>query len=581
VFRLAAMAQALAAKQHPAVKDATKTNLSPGDAMEAPQKAAEIPKKVLASPDSAASAKRPIRPSALSSADEVLEASLAKLNMTETTVAGALEKFAGIQPDKKVYWTQSIRFNAVVGSVVSVNAILIGLEADFADKLPMLFFVFEHFFTTVFTIELILHMVVEGPFVYFADTMNWLDFTLVMVSIVDVWILGLLMTGSGVNMKAISALRVLRLLRLARLLRLFRMFKELTLIVCGFVASLKTLFWAFIFLLIIVYSCAIFVRQVVGNADDCDEWVGLPRECTADNRPYYIFNPEIGDQRILFGRVDNSMLTLFICLTEGCGMEVIRPIVLKTPLMVFFWIGFVLITTFGLLNIIVGIFCENAMKTAGENEKEILSSKEEWRRDCLKSIIEAFMQQDDGSNIVIKADQYKKCLQTDIKVVKLMADLGLDKEDHLFKLLDCERKGELSFEQFFDGAMLIIKGQESAKAKDMVGTHLLCQAIAGHIENSTAEQNSIMEAQKQMENETFMTRRACEESSLIAQKVDKNLTELTKDIAEIRRALLSSIAPNNTDGAIPDAVFGCAASVSVGGTSPIILGAQPRGPIQL
>ena len=54
-----------------------------------------------------------------------------------------------------------------------------------------------------------------------------------------------------------------------------------------------------------------------------------PRGRAAGHR--YLFNEEIGDQAILFGSVERSMLTLFVCLTEGCGMDIVRPMAVVTP----------------------------------------------------------------------------------------------------------------------------------------------------------------------------------------------------------------------------------------------------------
>lgn len=57
-------------------------------------------------------------------------------------------------------------------------------------------------------------------------------------------------------------MRMLRLIRLVRLLRLLRLFKELTLVVSGFLTAMRTLFWAFIFLVLLIYVFAIFAGQI-------------------------------------------------------------------------------------------------------------------------------------------------------------------------------------------------------------------------------------------------------------------------------------------------------------------------------
>merc|ERR550514_158046 len=102
------------------------------------------------------------------------------------------------------------------------NAVCLGLEADYGKAHPDAFLVLEHLFCDLFFAELLLHFAVEGWRVYFADRANWLDFSLVAMSVADVWVIKAL--GMQADLKLMSLLRLLRLARLARLVRLFRLF---------------------------------------------------------------------------------------------------------------------------------------------------------------------------------------------------------------------------------------------------------------------------------------------------------------------------------------------------------------------
>eukprot|EP00746_Dinoflagellata_sp_MGD_P149748 gnl/MRDRNA2_/MRDRNA2_81738_c0_seq2.p1 gnl/MRDRNA2_/MRDRNA2_81738_c0~~gnl/MRDRNA2_/MRDRNA2_81738_c0_seq2.p1 ORF type:complete len:574 (+),score=89.42 gnl/MRDRNA2_/MRDRNA2_81738_c0_seq2:120-1724(+) len=345
-----------------------------------------------------------------------------------------------------------------VGFVIFVNAVTMGVEADFGVSHPMPFLVLEHLFTAIFFLELMCHWCVVGPRGYFADHMNWLDFSLVAVSVIDVWIIGPI--GIDADLRMMSLFRMLRLIRLARLLRLLRMFKELTLLVSGFVASVKTLFWALIFLTIMVYIFSIFARQTIGAGG-------------------YEFNEDItfGDDTRLFGSVDKTMLTLFVCLTEGCGMDIIHPTVMESPALFFFWATFVFFTTYGLLNLIVGCFCENAMKLANENEKEILDNRDQQRMHLLRHMKEAFSSMDDDASGTISKKEFTNGIMGNRNVMDALTQLGLDEEEALFDTLDSDNLGVITFDQFFDGASLIMKGQETAKAKDIVSTQLTAKSI--------------------------------------------------------------------------------------------------------
>lgn len=375
--------------------------------------------------------------------------------MNSATVSKARKK---LEAERNLPWTQRNSFSMAVGFFIFLNAVCMGVEVDYGTKYPDVFLIIEHFFTAVFLVELLCHFFVVGPRTYFKDSMNWLDFSLVTVSIIDVWVIAPL--GVEADMRMMSLLRMLRLIRLARLLRLFRMFKELTLLVNGFVASVKTLFWTLVFLLIVVYTFSIFARQAIGDGD-------------------YEFSDDItfGDDTRLFGSLDKTMLTLFVCLTEGCGMDIVHPSVVASPALIIFWSMFIFFTTYGLLNLIVGCFCENAMKISSENEKEILENRDQQRFHILRHMQEAFTSMDlDGTGTISKKE-FTIGILNNRAVMDAFTELGLDSEENLFEVLDSDNEGLITFDQFFDGASLIMKGQEAAKAKDIVSTQLTTRSM--------------------------------------------------------------------------------------------------------
>jgi len=407
------------------------------------------------------------------------------------------------QKAQRTYWTQTHGFNAAIGAVVMANAVSMGLEADHGRAHPEEFLAAEHVFTAVFLAELLLHFAVEGYRVYFQDKSNWLDFVLVLMSIADVWVIQQL--GVQADLRMMSLLRLLRLSRLARLVRLFRIFKELTQIVEGFLGGIRALTWALLFLSLLLYIFAIFARLRIGGRFICSDGRTEAQEgevcpeAAGGGAPgsYYAFNEEIGDQGSLFGSVSKTMLTLFVCLTEGCGIEVIHPTVLQTPLLGGFWMVFVLVTMLGVLNLIIGLFCENSIKVALETEKEIMKHQDNKRRAQLEALQRAFMRMDPNGNGEITRPVFDKAIVENEEVVAAMTALGLDEEQDLFDVLDADHSGSLEFKEFFDGIMLIMKGQEPALAKDMVGTYLRVSAVFKGLARLQAEMESIRKEERE------------------------------------------------------------------------------------
>eukprot|EP00746_Dinoflagellata_sp_MGD_P007846 gnl/MRDRNA2_/MRDRNA2_115608_c0_seq1.p1 gnl/MRDRNA2_/MRDRNA2_115608_c0~~gnl/MRDRNA2_/MRDRNA2_115608_c0_seq1.p1 ORF type:complete len:615 (-),score=99.87 gnl/MRDRNA2_/MRDRNA2_115608_c0_seq1:20-1795(-) len=376
---------------------------------------------------------------------------------------------------KEVVWTQSHKFQISVALIIVLNAVTLGLEPDLGDDIPVVFHVMEHFFTAIFVTECILRIRFEGRQEYFGDMSNWMDFFLVGLSILDVWIITPM--GSDVDLRMLSLLRLLRLLRLARLVKLLLMFRELTILVRGFAASGKLLLWSGVFFFIVVYVFTIFGAMQFGKASSCDAASEADGKCDHVSNPLYDnINPEIGDQATLFEGVGRSMCTLSICAMENCGWSVIRPMVFKTPWVILFWYTYIFVTTFGLVHVMIGLYCESVLKASELTAKEIESAKEERRKNTIAQLEHMFHTMDQDASESISRDEFKEALAQD-EVLSCIENLGLADEGDLFDTLDVDHEGELSFTRFFEGMMMLARGGEKAKAKDIAATFLTCQAI--------------------------------------------------------------------------------------------------------
>lgn len=385
---------------------------------------------------------------------------------TPNAIAHQRAKEKGEEAFVEPKWTQTTKFGLAVGAVVMLNAVTLGIEADHGEKHPILFTVIENAFCAIFTLELLAHFFVEGWRIYFSDSMNFLDFFLVSVSIIDGWIIRPL--GVKVDLKMLSVLRMLRLVRLARLLKLVRAFKELTLIVQGLVSSLRTLFWSMFFLMILLYTFALFAVNMIGRAEDCP--LAQP-DCGVS---MFTFTEEIGTQEYLFGSLDRTMLTLYICITDGCGQKIVQPTVTKAPYLCLYWFLFILLTTLGVLNLIAGCFCEGTVAHASANEQEMAKCMDEHRHHVVCRLQEIL---DDHSGKVSK-ELWLNALAEKPEVADYLIDLGLGEEAGIFEKLDAEGAGTVNDEEFFSGLMLLAEGLEPMRAKDIVPSLLSIQAAS-------------------------------------------------------------------------------------------------------
>merc|ERR1719171_1910515 len=301
---------------------------------------------------------------------------------------------------------------------------------------------------------------------YFCDAWNVMDFGLVTLAIMDA-VLPTIESLQGKelqtdNMKMFSVLRMLRLLRLVRVIRLLRIFKELWLLVNGFIHALRVLGWLVVLLLLILYCGAVLTTAMIG--EHCEEdYVSFER-C-----------------KDMFGGVFLSMFTLFQVLTlEGWAMSVVRPIVEVNPILVFFFISFLFLTSFGLMNIVIGVIVENTLQAAAQNEDKLRTLMEKELYENLKMLREIFLEADVDHDGKMTKIEFNNCMdQPDVQAKLNLLELPCEEATELFNILDEECQGEIDIEAFINGT-LKLKG--SAKSKDMMGVIVSQRSILQRVE---------------------------------------------------------------------------------------------------
>merc|ERR1719191_2234858 len=223
--------------------------------------------------------------------------------------------------------------------------------------------------------------------------------------------------------------------------------------------------------------------------------IGHATLSNGDNRYEGIFEDPVSR---LFGTVPKSMMTLFICITDGCVESVIRPMSEANPWFTIYWMLYIFVTMLGLMNLIIGIFCENACTTAAANEENIVERLDEHKHRVLNSMKVAFIEMDEDGSGEIDKDEYYHAINHNKKVQDALKMLGLDQEEGLFDKIDADKSGAVSFDEFIEGVTLIMKGNEPAKGKDMVGTFLSVQALSKNVQRIRDSQGEMMEALEEL-----------------------------------------------------------------------------------
>ena len=136
-------------------------------------------------------------------------------------------------------------------------------------------------------------------------------------------------------------LAVLRALRVLRVLRLISMLPQLRLVVEALLKAIPGISSVFALMIILFYVFAVMATTMFGN--HFPDW---------------------------FGDIGKSMYTLFQIMTlESWSMGIVRPVMQTYPYAWVFFVPFILIATFTMLNLFIGIIV-NTMQTIHEQHTQ-------------------------------------------------------------------------------------------------------------------------------------------------------------------------------------------------------------------
>ena len=236
-------------------------------------------------------------------------------------------------PEYRIFWLSRIvyssPFELSIAFVILLNAISLGVLTmpGLSDGARESFEAFDRLALYVYTAELILRMISYGskPLEFFRRGWNIFDFLIVALSPI--------FAGQTV---------VLRLLRLLRLIRIFRFLPEVKVLTISIIRSIPPLLSMSVLIFL-----ALFIYGMAGVYLLGDE---LPRH---------------------WGDITIALTTLFILLTLENFPVYLEEAILVSPLALPFFLSYIFIVVFTVLNVFIGIVL-NAMDEARSENREKL-----------------------------------------------------------------------------------------------------------------------------------------------------------------------------------------------------------------
>ncbi|CAD7965865.1 unnamed protein product [Amoebophrya sp. A25] len=268
-----------------------------------------------------------------------------------------------------------------------------------------------------------------------------LDILIVSVSVVDAWIMQLVASDESGSAN-LSGFRVLRMLRVLRSVKLVRYFKDLWLLVNGLVQSMRSIAWVMVLLSIFIYCCALFMT---GRVRDAEHFRGPNGSEHPD--PLYAAAYEN------FSTVTMSCYTLFQVVTLENWADLVHPLREWHGGYAFFFVGFIILTHFAVMNLFVGVLVEHITRSANLADLELMQHVKEEQRRNLKGLFELFALVDEDGSGAISFREFNHMVKNNADVQDKLASLNLQPHElmYMWSILDVDVSGELSCEEFVSG----------------------------------------------------------------------------------------------------------------------------------
>ena len=217
--------------------------------------------------------------------------------------------------------------NIFITLVILINAITLGLETseELVSEIGNMLIYVDKIALSIFVIELLIKLFVYR-LSFFKSGWNVFDFTIVTIALIPT---------SG-------PLSILRAFRIFRALRLLSMVPSMKKVIQAMFYAITGIASVGTIIVLIFYISAVLVTNFFGNK--FEDW---------------------------FGSIGESMYSLFQIMTlESWSMGIVRPVMEEYPYAWAFFVPFILVTTFAVLNLFIGIIVDAMQHQTNEDENK-------------------------------------------------------------------------------------------------------------------------------------------------------------------------------------------------------------------
>eukprot|EP00928_Gymnodinium_smaydae_P025142 TRINITY_DN20119_c0_g1_i2.p1 TRINITY_DN20119_c0_g1~~TRINITY_DN20119_c0_g1_i2.p1 ORF type:complete len:587 (-),score=56.82 TRINITY_DN20119_c0_g1_i2:327-2087(-) len=320
----------------------------------------------------------------------------------------------------------------------------------------------DQIFGGLFIVELVLRLYAFGckSFFWFSSDRWWNLFDTVVVSFstLDTAVSLILASEASAlgNLTVLRIVRITRLTRVFRIIRVMKIFKELRVMISAIFSTLKTATWAMILVAMTMYIFGVGLAQL--SASYFLELASSAREMPEDQ--------ELLDQlHIFYGSLPVSIMTLFMAICDGIDWEVAyRPLYLVDPFARAIFLVYVTFSSFCLMNVIVGIFCQNAVEAFEQDREKLIEMQMNEKNRYVDMLTTLFMSHAGSEDNRLNHEEFVLLVQ-DPEMRALLTAIDIEVRDAvtLFKMVssDSDGPGTLDIDEFITGCIALRGGAKA------------------------------------------------------------------------------------------------------------------------
>eukprot|EP00930_Biecheleria_cincta_P015455 TRINITY_DN12894_c0_g1_i1.p1 TRINITY_DN12894_c0_g1~~TRINITY_DN12894_c0_g1_i1.p1 ORF type:complete len:653 (-),score=88.05 TRINITY_DN12894_c0_g1_i1:167-2125(-) len=317
----------------------------------------------------------------------------------------------------------------------------------------------EHAFTVFYIGELLLRLRSEGRS-YFCQAFNMFDFLLVLLSAVELWILGPALGGElNTSVSELRSVRLIKIVKIARIIRAVRLLQGLRQLVTACTSALTALFWSVILLFLCIATASLTVGSLL------QEFIQNPSN-DYDERKWVWEH---------YGTALRSSLTLFEMTFAGNWPVYSRPVLEYAGgwYMICFAL-YIVVVVFATTRVIGAIFLKDALDATNSDPELMIHAKEMHRIKYMQKLADFFNAIDTTRDGNITRSELDNMLASPTVVAYLaVLDIELHEGSKLFDMLD-DGDGNVTYKEFING-LFRFRGQ--ARSVDLVELHMKLQYI--------------------------------------------------------------------------------------------------------